>query len=323
MKEICEYKPLFSKKRKKRIEGNSKGYDEVFSRNREFVVFRNNLEDNKEYYLYSLKTGKLLLGSKNVIIELFEAYNEYNYSMENFFYMKKNNSETMYLFKINSDSLKDYDDYVYILEIDDVKSVELGKNISTFTFISKYKDYYCGCNLFFTAENEIFTINENYEKEDIESPFKCNSLYGYSYSSHCEYGIFLISYKYLKSEGYKYYSNLYDFKTKKFILKNFINKNISSYKVYNDKIYIFNQNREIFDENGNYLISDPLAQEIIPHPRLPYVFTKRNDRIGLISLEERKILYKPLYIEILVDEEEVMLLDRVGGAYKTVMLCDR
>lgn len=319
MKEVCKYKPLFSKKKKVKIEGSRKGYDEIFSKNEKFVVFRNNLEDDKEYYLYSLETGKLLLVSKNIIIRLISRYYEY---MENLFYMQKDNSETRYLFKINSDSLKDYDDYVYILEIND-NSVELEKNVLTFTFILKYEYYDDDCNLFFTAENRIFAINENYEKEEIECPFKDNSLYSFRYLEHFGYDTCLVSYKYLEDGIYKYCSNLYDIKTKKFIFKNFIDGVISKYITYNGKRYIFNENGKIFDEEGNYLISDPLAKEIIPHPRLPYVFTKRKDRVGLISLEENKILYKPIYIEILVNKEEIMLLDREGGAYQTVSLRDR
>ncbi len=307
--EIERYKTLFFKKDKIRLKGMQRGYDNLCYRGYEYVLFSNNVNGKMVYYLHSFITGKLILVSEKYEIRLASI----SFYRKDFLIVKESEKK-MYLFQLIYNENSECKNFYLVLDSIEGANIDCGDTI--IKFISKYRliDGYSG--LFLTDKNEVYYLDKNI------CAFKIHTNLKEQFASECEmmetFDVINGHYPVVFRVGKKKFFNLFNINSKKFVFENFLDNYIIDCKQYGENIYIINCRNEILDRDGNVLISRKTNEDLKFHDTLPYVYIKRKDRIGLISLEKRKIILKPIYIEILFDEEEILVLDSVGGSYKEV-----
>lgn len=313
---------FFRKKSQVTLEGIRETFDCIHRQNNDFIVFKNSNE-NDEYYLYSLETGKLLLKSIGREIRIF-----FGSALKNFFVIKQNDGDgdEYYLFEIDTNYINK--DCKTTLDI--ITDVKVLDELETFKLHFVYEKFFnVDYGIFLKKSNEVVYFDINKEMQSFKIPFDIKGNKEHSFSLeiyHSEYSrnglVIQINEKLENNYTDGIYLNVYDFDSKTFMFKEFINEYISTYGEYNGKLYIITQSLKVLDEFGRTVGFDPLAEKLYFHEKFPYVVSERKDRYGLISLEKSKVIFKPIYLDIMVDTENFFVLESEKGAYKKICVND-
>lgn len=290
--------------KKETMEGINEYYDSVVDSSKYFIIFKNNgeNEESTEYFLYDKISKKLIV--KTIGMEITNPNNDFFSIIYDY--------KEKYLFKLNGDYIKN--NKIDFLILDKNTDFENLKSNKFSTFISKYNS--SDRPFYLRHGNEIFYFDEESNIHFVKIP------YDEDLSSH-NFRVINLGKDIIGINFYDYstginLTNVFSFDREEFLFKEFINSTIVEFNVVGEHIYFKCYNNNIYNGKGEKIVNEPFAAKVNFINGIHYAITKRKDRVGLISLLEKKIIFRPILVDIIIENDGFLILESVGGTYRKV-----